>query len=610
MKMHILNTVAVVGLLAFMAVTFGSFKTTQAAAVASSALIVSSKANINSFASLTCKCRCLWEYYDASQKACLCLHGELKGLKPINGKCNCPAGYFYSNYWKQCVPNCKKPLGYSWKYDACVCTSGDLVGHIPHGSLKEPLCKCPVGYIPNAAHTKCVKLEIVVRLCPAGWYWSRWYKKCVPKCNWYWEYYDADNGVCKCKRGELAGHLPFGDGYSRKCYCPKGWSFNHKTNSCEKDKDFTIDWCPCGWFYSKYYKQCIPKCRLGWETYSKELGTCVCKKGDLAGYFPFGGPISRRCICPKGYHFDWKAKTCVRDCCDFICTFEHNPVCDQHGKTYSNLCVFKKAQCKDESLRLAPCKKNESCLNRICPLYYDPICDQFGRRFSNKCLFETADCLSQIDLKPTKCFDSILDFLGDNYLAIIRRPEIPEIGESDEEHIDENEDDNEHYDDVHEDDPDALVKNEDKQCEGRTPIPDNKTPGVDDEVPEKPEPKFKVVGFKLVDAHSNKDYSNLTKGNLIDLTAVPKWNVVAITEPKNVGSVRFYLGSVLKQQENAYPYAMCSDSGGNYKPCSWKEGSYSVEAKPYSQANGAGTLGGTKTINFKITGSTFEVVDL
>ena len=37
--------------------------------------------------------------------------------------------------------------------------------------------------------------------------------------------------------------------------------------------------------------------------------------------------------------------------CDKICTKEHKPLCASNGETYSNLCGFEIAQCKDRQLK-------------------------------------------------------------------------------------------------------------------------------------------------------------------------------------------------------------------------------------------------------------------
>ena len=47
---------------------------------------------------------------------------------------------------------------------------------------------------------------------------------------------------------------------------------------------------------------------------------------------------------------------CSRKCGNGICLAVYDPVCASNGKTYSNLCRFKYAQCKDKSLKLISCK--------------------------------------------------------------------------------------------------------------------------------------------------------------------------------------------------------------------------------------------------------------
>jgi len=87
---------------------------------------------------------------------------------------------------------------------------------------------------------------------------------------------------------------------------------------------------------------------------------------------------------------------CNKDKCNkMLCTDVYEPVCASDGKTYSNLCEFRKAKCKNPKLDIVsqgPCDSKPEC-PQICPENWDPVCGSDGKTYSNKCYFQAAKCL-------------------------------------------------------------------------------------------------------------------------------------------------------------------------------------------------------------------------
>ncbi len=118
----------------------------------------------------------------------------------------------------------------------------------------------------------------------------------------------------------------------------------------------------------------------------------------------------------------------------------------------------------------------------------------------------------------------------------------------------------------------------------------------------------RVASFTLIDADSDVPipaFDPLPDGAVLDLAALPTRNlsIRANTAPSPVGSVRFGLdGDDNYQTENAVPYSMTGDSGGDYNPWTPSVGSHTVTATPYTESGGGGTAGGALSV-------TFEVID-
>jgi hypothetical protein len=118
-----------------------------------------------------------------------------------------------------------------------------------------------------------------------------------------------------------------------------------------------------------------------------------------------------------------------------------------------------------------------------------------------------------------------------------------------------------------------------------------------------------VVSFTLVNADTDQDIATLTEGYVINYAAIgtQNINIRANTSPATVGSVRFgYDGNPNYKVETSPPYAIASDSNGNY--FAWSPapavGPHTITGTPFTQSGGNGTAGATLTVNFVVVNGT------
>lgn len=118
-----------------------------------------------------------------------------------------------------------------------------------------------------------------------------------------------------------------------------------------------------------------------------------------------------------------------------------------------------------------------------------------------------------------------------------------------------------------------------------------------------------VTSLTLINANTDlpvAGFDPIPNGGMIDLAALPtvNLNIRANTSPATVGSVRFRLDATTNYRtDNTAPYAIGSESGGNYAAWTPGLGAHTVTATPYSGNNAGGTAGTPLTVSFFVTRS-------
>ncbi|WP_019008848.1 hypothetical protein [Deinococcus aquatilis] len=119
-----------------------------------------------------------------------------------------------------------------------------------------------------------------------------------------------------------------------------------------------------------------------------------------------------------------------------------------------------------------------------------------------------------------------------------------------------------------------------------------------------------VVSLTLINADTERPvpgYDPIAPNATLDLSKLPpRLNVRANTAGK-VGSVRFGLDNQGNfRTESSGPYALCSDSGGNYAACApnvFAPGNHQISATSYASGNGSGAAGPSVRVNLTIVRS-------
>ncbi|MDN5203019.1 fasciclin domain-containing protein [Fulvivirgaceae bacterium BMA10] len=124
-------------------------------------------------------------------------------------------------------------------------------------------------------------------------------------------------------------------------------------------------------------------------------------------------------------------------------------------------------------------------------------------------------------------------------------------------------------------------------------------------------PPGKVESYTLVNAETDEDIQEIKDGDIIDLNTLDtdKLNIRANINPAVTGSVKFYLNGKNLRTENAFPYALFSDSKGDYKNWTPQPGEYLINATPFSQRFGKGIEGTNQSITISFIDSR-NIVDI
>lgn len=112
-----------------------------------------------------------------------------------------------------------------------------------------------------------------------------------------------------------------------------------------------------------------------------------------------------------------------------------------------------------------------------------------------------------------------------------------------------------------------------------------------------------VVRLVLVNADTDEEIGTLEDGAVLDFSKLPtkNLNVVALTSPEKVGSVRFGLDNKPTFRiENTAPYALAGDRSGDFHPWTPSEGAHTLTATCYSGPNATGQAGTPLTVRFTV----------
>jgi outer membrane biosynthesis protein TonB len=119
----------------------------------------------------------------------------------------------------------------------------------------------------------------------------------------------------------------------------------------------------------------------------------------------------------------------------------------------------------------------------------------------------------------------------------------------------------------------------------------------------------KIVGFRLINADTNRPIMNITNTTVLQLplTDAKNINIDVVTDSSSIGSVMFgYLGVVSYRVESFPPFAVCGDDFRNadYFICpTLKVGKYVVTATPFSDRFASGTKGQQVRLEFSVVDS-------
>ncbi|MBW2458760.1 MAG: hypothetical protein JRI68_29950, partial [Deltaproteobacteria bacterium] len=119
-------------------------------------------------------------------------------------------------------------------------------------------------------------------------------------------------------------------------------------------------------------------------------------------------------------------------------------------------------------------------------------------------------------------------------------------------------------------------------------------------------PVLAVTHLTLIDADSDQPvpgFDPLEPGAVVDFALLPSGhiNIRASTDPEVVGSVVFGLDDENSQGvDDEPPYALFSETGGDYSGWTPEPGNHTVTATPFPEPGGTGTAGQALTITFNV----------
>jgi PKD repeat protein len=116
---------------------------------------------------------------------------------------------------------------------------------------------------------------------------------------------------------------------------------------------------------------------------------------------------------------------------------------------------------------------------------------------------------------------------------------------------------------------------------------------------------LKVASFSLINADTNEviaDFDSLGDGVTLNLATLPtrNLNIRANLAGDAGGSVVFSLNGGATRVENAIPFAMMSDTNGDFFNWTPSTGSYTLVATPYTRDHAKGLAGEGRTLTFNV----------
>ncbi len=117
-----------------------------------------------------------------------------------------------------------------------------------------------------------------------------------------------------------------------------------------------------------------------------------------------------------------------------------------------------------------------------------------------------------------------------------------------------------------------------------------------------------LASFTLINADTDQPILTIGNGATLNLASLPtrNLNIRANTSPSTVGSVKIVLSGTQSrtQTQSSAPYALFSESDGNYAAWTPALGTYNLEATPYTSSGATGTAGTKLAITFTVTNQT------
>jgi hypothetical protein len=114
-----------------------------------------------------------------------------------------------------------------------------------------------------------------------------------------------------------------------------------------------------------------------------------------------------------------------------------------------------------------------------------------------------------------------------------------------------------------------------------------------------------VTSLTLVNAETDQVIGTMSDGMVLDFAQLgtQRLNIVAVTSPGTVGSVRFVDGADYRI-ENGAPYALAGNSGSDFYAWTPASGDHQIKVTPFSSTGASGTAGQSLQLNYTVVNGT------